>query len=85
VTLCCPPQSIFYIICFRHRSILEADDGRAWLRSLDLRRLIHARSNPLRVCAPQIVQLFVHIMHDTKVTIQPHRPVHMCNAEQLVQ
>ena len=61
-------QSIFYVICFRHKTLLEAGDGRSWLRSLDLRRIVAARLNPLGMCSQDIVGIFVRIMDTAKVS-----------------
>ena len=63
----CVPQSIFYVIMFRHKQLLSPENGRSWMRSLDLRRIVTSWLRPMACCSPDICGLFVRIMKDAKV------------------
>lgn len=54
-------QSLFYIICFRHRQILNMQDGAMYMQGLGFDRLINSRFNPLKVCLASIVGEFARI------------------------
>lgn len=60
-------QTIFYVVAFRHKQLLQAEDSRTWMRSLDLRRLISSWLKPLTFCSPDICRIFVRIVRDAKV------------------
>ena len=69
-------QAICYIICYRHTHILAQPDGLAWVRALDLRRIIECTLNPLRLCHPGVTAVFTVVMRNAKVlrpwTRHPH-------------
>ncbi|XP_031574180.1 RNA polymerase I-specific transcription initiation factor RRN3-like [Actinia tenebrosa] len=54
-------QALFYMFVFRHRSLLDLEDGHKFLRRLNFERIITSRLNPLKVCLPNIVNLFAHV------------------------
>ncbi|KAK3717337.1 hypothetical protein QZH41_011568, partial [Actinostola sp. cb2023] len=51
-------QALFYMFVFRHRSLLELEDGHKFIRRLSFERIITSRLNPLKVCLTTIVNLF---------------------------
>jgi len=68
-------QSIFYVFCYKHEKVMElqppdplraaeaAAERKAWLRSLNLQRIIDCSLNPFKVCQPAVVKEFSRLAH----------------------
>uniref|UniRef100_A0A667YP03 RRN3 homolog, RNA polymerase I transcription factor n=1 Tax=Myripristis murdjan TaxID=586833 RepID=A0A667YP03_9TELE len=56
-------QSVFYIIIFKHKAILEGNmkKGLAYLQSLNLERVVMCQLNPLKVCLSSVTSVFAAI------------------------
>ena len=55
-------QALFYIYCFRHVQLAE-HFGIGYARQWGLERIIHSRLNPLKLCAPSVVNEFSRLAH----------------------
>eukprot|EP00002_Diphylleia_rotans_P028018 TRINITY_DN5648_c0_g2_i1.p1 TRINITY_DN5648_c0_g2~~TRINITY_DN5648_c0_g2_i1.p1 ORF type:complete len:657 (+),score=134.53 TRINITY_DN5648_c0_g2_i1:52-2022(+) len=55
-------QAIFYMFCFRGESILEEfEDPKEYFDTLDIRKIVESKHNPLKVCLSSVVNEFVRI------------------------
>ncbi|XP_020632916.1 RNA polymerase I-specific transcription initiation factor RRN3-like isoform X2 [Orbicella faveolata] len=54
-------QALFYMFIFRHKQLLDLEEGLKYLRRLNLDRIVTCRMNPLKVCLPTVVKMFAHI------------------------
>jgi len=54
-------QALFYMFIFRHKQLLELEEGLKYIRRLNLDRIVTCRMNPLKVCLPTVVRMFAHI------------------------
>uniref|UniRef100_A0A667YGE2 RRN3 homolog, RNA polymerase I transcription factor n=1 Tax=Myripristis murdjan TaxID=586833 RepID=A0A667YGE2_9TELE len=62
-------QSVFYIIIFKHKAILEGNmkKGLAYLQSLNLERVVMCQLNPLKVCLSSVTSVFAAITRKYQV------------------
>ncbi|XP_015595877.1 RNA polymerase I-specific transcription initiation factor RRN3 [Cephus cinctus] len=54
-------QSLFYLIAFRHKDLVETKKNLMFLQGLNLTKIVTCRLNPLRVCQPAVIQNFAAI------------------------
>lgn len=54
-------QALFYMFIFRHKQLLELEEGLKYIRRLNMDRIVTCKMNPLKVCLPTVVKMFAHI------------------------
>ncbi|KAL9957553.1 hypothetical protein ACROYT_G039195 [Oculina patagonica] len=54
-------QALLYMFIFRHKQLLDLEEGLKYIRRLNLDRIVSCRMNPLKVCLPTVVKMFAHI------------------------
>ncbi|XP_014676393.1 PREDICTED: RNA polymerase I-specific transcription initiation factor RRN3-like [Priapulus caudatus] len=54
-------QALFYVVAFRHEELARSPGGHAWLRSLNLQRVVTCQLNPLAVCPAAVVLQFASV------------------------
>ncbi|XP_040297379.1 RNA polymerase I-specific transcription initiation factor RRN3 [Bufo bufo] len=56
-------QSVFYILIFRHKQLLEGNlrKGLSYLQGLNFERIVMCQLNPLKICLPSVVNFFAAI------------------------
>ena len=60
-------QTLFYVFVFRFRCIEEEHDWRAFIKKLNLDRIVTSRLNPLKFCAQTIVDMFARVTRKYEV------------------
>ena len=65
-------QAVFYVICFRHRDLMNRPDGLGNLRRLGIERLVNSRFNPLKVCSRDMVHEFVNVAKAQQIVYSNH-------------
>ncbi|XP_003740893.1 RNA polymerase I-specific transcription initiation factor RRN3 [Galendromus occidentalis] len=60
-------QSVFYCIAFRHKEIIEGDDGLGYLQRLNLEQIVTSPLNPLKVISPAVGIHFANVTRHYQV------------------
>ena len=60
-------QTLFYVFVFRFKSIMDEPDWRADIKKLNFDRIVTCRLNPLKFCAPPIVDMFARVTRKHEV------------------
>lgn len=62
-------QALFYILCFRCRAFVEAEDGHRWLKSLSLETIARSSLNPLKFVTSSVAEEFARVMRHYEVLL----------------
>ncbi|KAL0266686.1 UNVERIFIED_CONTAM: hypothetical protein PYX00_009163 [Menopon gallinae] len=57
-------QAVFYLIAFRHEDLVDSRSRLTFLQGLNLSQIITCKLNPLRVCAPELLERFADVARD---------------------